>query len=874
MRLAMSVKTKSVRSPAITDLVSQAFPGTTQCYGLISLTIGALGKYNKIFDEFSIIMDEAATFLGRLLKFLQNPSGGYFLEKQNRATVYDILQYFVLVLALSFSFVKKRNKVGLMLKVALFDEDAGVAEAHRQMKNKISAFTCEEIDQIMKSVSRMEGGVQQLNDKSDQTNAALARLEKSDRDNARKGKESEDLALIRDCFAITAETWSDKFHSLAPQVDPDTGGWLIQNDKRRNFAKWIDAEQPAPTNVFTLKGDSGFGKTFLCTHIIRHLQSRYQENNRGLKAMVAYYYFDTASKHGQSTDRAIKSILWQLASARALFAKALARKDLRTASSQDIGSLWEQMASDMRQHLDDPIFVILDGLDEDEARLDPQKPLTTIVRSQMPEREHVGSQFRFLLSGRQNGINAVKEDGCGDMAVVALGPAPIRHGTMASLASYGPYKIGPTLPNEEDLLQVTGKRLDAMRHLPWSSDKELQGLRMELPKRLVRGVQGNFVSLGFRLAEIEQCSSVEGIREILDRADEDVSKFLMRETANLNRSLDGRERDELNEILIWALGCIDPPSCEMLEAVLQLKCEKRVFVHKQILGPFRPLLTLDERDSVVLRSDDVESVVTGGSKQISKDVLAAEIAVIRKVVKTFCEEDLYDRFGFHDFFEDRVGTNAGRIHVSKAEVHVNILRICLQAIGQRREGSSHAQLQNYALDNFLWHLNQVSLSGTEATLKKEVGFQLVHLLREPELIRRWWSSNRIRRLARDFRPKGESLRLVRAWLTDKSVQDGLKTSPSVFHWIQRAVNEVKTVDDVENAGDSHLLSHILDTIVKIYLCDMETNTWTSTAFACIHRIYAQVCILSSRGFNHLAANQANQYAGALFRLSITSRKHA
>lgn len=125
-----------------------------------------------------------------------------------------------------------------------------------------------------------------------------------------------------------------------------TGKWLIDYSPFSRWAEFMDSSHSA---VLSIKAPEGFGKSFLCSVVIKHLQDLHRGQNR---ASVAYYYFqkDDFASGKLNVNVALKSILFQLAAA----TTALGRESAKLVQKASVlkpelgrtGELWNQLMTD------------------------------------------------------------------------------------------------------------------------------------------------------------------------------------------------------------------------------------------------------------------------------------------------------------------------------------------------------------------------------------------------------------------------------------------------------------------------------------------------------------------------------------------------
>ena len=276
---------------------------------------------------------------------------------------------------------------------------------------------------------------------------------------------------------------------------------------------------------------------------------------------------------------------------------------------------------------------------------------------------------------------------------------------------------------------------------------EASALRDRIPSELAIGVRGDFVTLGYNLEEIKTARTVRQTEEILDRANETREDAIAREIKNLNQTLSREEIDEVNEMLNWIMGAMEVGSLgwvdtKCLQGLLLLKTETAALVSlaTQITSNYGALLQANESEFVTLVSDNIGDYLLVSSRddrQIQHsnvEVQETEVAIIKRVVNTFCGDDLYRRFNFEKFFDSIGGEKALRIDVDEDAVHIKIILACLIALCDKHDDKDLIGLHDYARIWLFEHLKKIDLDSASEVALKEIGPKLCKLLMEPAFI--------------------------------------------------------------------------------------------------------------------------------------------
>ncbi|KAJ7889160.1 hypothetical protein B0H14DRAFT_3429814 [Mycena olivaceomarginata] len=161
-------------------------------------------------------------------------------------------------------------------------------------------------------------------------------------------------------------------HDAAQKRHPNTGLWLF---KRMEFMEWIYARN----SLLWLEGISGSGKTVLSSTIIATLRSRAEP--------LAYFYFDTNNSEQRTVTQLLRLLVWQI-SARGPSLDTILNKLWRFYSDgQDLPTdtaLISDALIPILKEFTEPVYIVLDALDECSERDRLLTTITTILDADLP----------------------------------------------------------------------------------------------------------------------------------------------------------------------------------------------------------------------------------------------------------------------------------------------------------------------------------------------------------------------------------------------------------------------------------------------------------------------------------------------------------
>ena len=858
----------------VAQAASAMFPGTNQVMGGISFLVNLTQDYAKIFSGFVVIMERISAFLGRMKVYLDSkiPSGGVVLDKRLRADVYEVLHHFILTLAHTHKLsTSKMARAKLMAGLFFFGDDQGVQSSLAALEVKIANVSRMEITVILQEVSEAARDVRRVEAKIDKMGEGVNRIEVTlqAEQERRLTKEQSDQNAQRLKELLKPDegnSWTKVHGNLQSQIVQSTGSWLLDN--HTSFRRWMDSKETTP-NVFVLSGEEGYGKSCLSSAVVHRLLEKYPKGISDHRVAVAYYYFQRDTKERSTVEQALRDVLFQLTQYDTGYAKKIASA---TTESKDLSKpldLWKAFVDEMRSKTNNTFYIVLDGVDEPDSETD--RPLATIVQDLMAERPSQSQlQVRLFMSGRPSELQKIQGRVNASIPEVALGSRP----------------GSAEMPiNEHDIVSYIDSRIKNMDIFQTSANDEVTALQNRIPAELAAGVKGDFVRLSYKLNEISRCTRVRQIELILERANETREDAIKRQISSLNASLSKDEIEELNEILNWLLGAIDVEAVgwvdtECLEGVLLLKTGTPAVVSlaKQITSKYASLLDLDKRDFVTLVSDDIRQYLVSTARMfqqmqpLSSEVQVAEIAIVKRVIGTFCGDDLYKRFNFEAFFESLGGEKAAKIQIDERSVHYRILHSCLVVLCEKPSEPSLKSLREYARLYFVEHLRRIDKQTLDNASLKWVRTQLARLLTDPEPIDAWWNAQYFGILQDDWMDDevddedeeeedeeaddnsveggsdGEQEKEGSAKSDDKEDEDDDEETPkymdTIADWLRDA-----PIDGIESTGRTWLLdalsnqkpnNQLFIRVLRRLAERWYGGTPAFETFTCVYRLYIQV----------------------------------
>lgn len=804
------------------NAASMVFGPSQQAFNAISFVITAVQQFDAVFANITALMERVSVFMEKLRIYLDDPNAATKLDKRLRLTVYRVLDHFLTILGLSHKLTHGwKGKLKLAVEIGAFGKDTGIQDSMARLETLISDVTSTEITVIVKDLSEAARNIRGVDRKLDQIAdaqektiaslghlevsqektvvslgnlevsqekavAALGQLETAERRRTADEEESKRLKKIKEDLNIDeakiAQYWVERQDEFWGKHIPDTGRWLL-NFTFPSFSRWANHED-TNVSVLSVRAKEGYGKSYLCSLVIHHLLERYAASPR---VGVAYYYFHREDKEKNPVNKAVKAIIWQLASARTalgreysnLVQKACDRKSEFGKTSD----LWQILVSDIAKSLTGTFYIVLDGVDETKG--EDGRPLASIIRDVLIPTDGSQLTIRIFLTGRPGALEFLSE---GTDAVIPQIKIEAQHDQ-------------PSL-NQEDILLYAEAKLNNMDIFKNEND-EKAALKERAKIELGKGVQGDYFALDYKLDSVEKSRNFKEVEEILKLAQESRTQAIAREIDHLNETLRPDEIREVNQLLGWDAVAQDSLTAQQYEAMLSLNAETQslISLEKQIRDRYSSLFDIDDSKIVTLRSADIRDYLTSeddkkatlddNSKAGEVVLREGEISLVKRILKkhfssVFGGDDIYEKFAFEDFFASKLGNEAVRIRMkSKLENECAMIQDCLTVMCDHNGEDRYAELLNYCFEWWGDHLAEVIEQIDEIALPtlQNVGRKLVRLLRETALIDAWWSTERMwldQYWVYDDPPITAA---VYKWLKHPTVHKGLADMPTEREWV-------------------------------------------------------------------------------------------
>ncbi|PGH00149.1 hypothetical protein GX51_05962 [Blastomyces parvus] len=770
---------------------SMVFGPSDLCFNAVSYLITAAQNYSKIFSGIAELFERISAFLERFEVYVRSKSLGVEVDFHLRKIIHELLRSFMRICALSIK-ISRENKFLLALEVFSFGSDKGIqaeldtleALVKREMGMGV-ALTLESakitegnvttgFGETKESLQTIDGKVDGVTGQLSRVSNILERREHTDRMNETDGASKRNSEKIKNALKIEREVWRNDQEEFMRIRVPTTGEWLLTDPQ---FTAWIGGKGDS-SPILALEAKQGYGKSFICSIAVRHLFQLHPPGHQDSRTSVAYYFFQKENKDEKSVNKALRAIVWQLTDNDVVYRKSVAAACNKPEEFGNSLELWKQLIFQFSTKTEATFFIVLDGIDE--AEMDTGHPLIEIIRDiTLIAREKRPLSIRLLLTGRPRAFMEMRNDPRITMSYITLGTR-----------------------NEDDIVKYIDSRMDHMEILRRSTLPDIQELRSSIRAKLTDGVGGDYFKLNFMLTEISKKRRRKEIEEALEHAGEDRLDTIAREIDRLNRTLGEEDIHELNVLLGFVIASIGAPTLEILEAVLLVKNGEGSLVplREQIEDKYSAFLEITSDGIVSITSDAIIDFFRNESLA-SKDLTPgrsgaalheAEVAIIRRFLRNVCDDELFNKFGFEEFFKLKLGKRAACINVDLDRAKVDILIYCLDAIvGEPSDKTD--RLVDYAFRFLADHLDEVDLALTAPEPKSYIGSRLIKLFFENKYIDTWWTLERMW-MDQMWVFEDENASITMKWFKDSAVVKGL--SEAEREWVNGLTSNSKPDDDL------------------------------------------------------------------------------
>ena len=777
-------------------------------------------KYKRIFSSLSELFRRVSDVLERCKIYLRLPPDT--IDISLRKIINEEMICFVDICALSIK-VLRGHKVLTALKVFAFDTDEGVSGQLNRLKDLV------EREDQMRATLGFEKQIHSQNlilesaEGNKKIRASVDKVlgleEKKEVENAQKAL----LAAIDaslDCASKEYSHLLEEYRETLGAKVQGSGDWL---EKHRLYKAWVGSgiSSSAPFLIMGLSGAQGHGKSFLCATIFERLEEMSSQIGEDLSCTSAAFY--TFGDQNTSLMKALKVLSWQIANADVVYRKTINFSN--SASANDLATLWDTLFAKLYKG-DSTCFLVLDGIDRiDNKSLREFTQLLAVLKSTSATWPRF--KLRLLLSGRDEAMHKVQLD----------------------MESESLFIIDIASKSENDLQTFIENGIENMPIFDQSSKKpEILELRETVLQTLMENTSGDFVTARLLLDEISGKQRPSEIKDILSRSGGNREDIITRKIELLNASLTADDVADLNELLTWVVFALRQLTIEEIEAAIRSRAselslwplaDKITQSYSSLLRIIRERYSEDEAPVLkvalvsssigdFLRTDAKSSTLTAIQNTATTDTVhELEVNIVRRFLESVCDPKLYEKFGFDEFFQQKLRGGARRIGINPDTAHSKILGACLEVMLAPKSLIENP-LDTYARSYFIDHLKEVDLSIIEPECKTEIGLQLMRFLTDNEIIQRWFDAEGSITTPYQCLYDDQNAESLLRWLQDSAVMECLSTDQCA--WVKSLSSKAQQ--------ETHVLEHITRERARRWLQSDEDSS--ARSFAAVYWYFTKV----------------------------------
>lgn len=680
----------------------------------MTFVIQAWRGYEGIFESLASLLEKCTEFLDRLTYYSE--SG---MDAKLTKVACQHLHFFVEICDRSLNLKSKRNKLKAFMK-QMFLNDDGVQDLLSRMESLVNKERGLVAAQTWKS----------SNDAASFSKDGLSLTKKvhnaivDDKNQLKRDKEMQKWkvaivdALECDRSVLDAdalEPWEKAWKRHKSDILEGTGDWLVQHP---SFKSWVAGSHPA-NPILGLEGGDGAGKTLLASNAILHLRKLKTMETSGSRVVVAHNFMESDSKTPDSSNDLIavsRNLMCQLALGDESFMKSVAVICEKAKDFKSPLDMWTQLLLENEDHanIDVTFFIVLDDLGDDIG-------MFTHLLQRFSDHKLV-QKTRILLTGRRKMFDTLYFAGGVVVDKIILGG-----------------------PNKKDIELYINNCMDGMEILKDTKRAGVVEMRAKILKELQESTNGDYYKISRVLDSISKTDEVEEIDEYLRNAGDTRPDQIERDIANLEKIRSPKEISEINEMILWTITGREWMNPSQMEAALALKAGTGTSLTSQrtslmsIESKIKTKYTLfhveygfiyfkasEMKDKIPLKNRDASDTMSSSG---FKEIQPAEINIIKHYLSTVCPNDLYQKFGFDEFFEQKMVRKGNYICQDPDNAEIVAALRCMACLIEDRPEKIRP-FYRYSLEYVLYHLTTTDLSLADRELKAEVGTQLVRLFTE------------------------------------------------------------------------------------------------------------------------------------------------
>ncbi|KXJ97314.1 hypothetical protein Micbo1qcDRAFT_230007 [Microdochium bolleyi] len=738
----------------IAEGASEVFGPSQMCFNALTFVLASWSAYAGLASNLTELLEKCAEFLERLTYYKDE------MDAKLACLACQNLRLFVEICSRIIALRKRHARLFAFTK-QLFLNDNSIQDVLDMM----SRLNAKESLLVNAQTWRI------VQDSSGKLNVLLEGQRKQRRDEemkewrrtivARLGFPESSLGSNREPLPL----WRNAYDRRKNGLVEGTGDWIAKNAQ---FVDWLSSEDPRHY-MLVIQGDSNSGKTSLLANILRNVLTSDQPGPTS-RAVCAYYFPEADRRKEDDEGGTIlevisRTLLFQIGTAYEAMTKRFISILESRADFQNVRDQWQRLFNDSRERLspDSTFYLFLDGVDEHISEIIPLLQTLSAVTD--------NKKIRILLNARPETVSnyLLRSPGL-DFATI-----PIREFNDDDVTKYIIHHMDNNLPitrAPQDRPGVNSWRATILSALKRACKGDFIKLNNSLKELsvvdLVDDIMAILEKAGQtrddliraeirRLNEMRTPAEISEINEIIYwiedgrqwfSADqlEALLSIKYRRARGISGSVSPRPFNDSRFVpspkvytqspKLSAFGAgqglgiaspVDEPSrsSSPIRSV-QPKFGISLLPFSQRLAEKYGLFRIGDAGNIDWKSSEYVALVpkhdglpTNATEQRGQ-VIQAEVDIVRHFLSTVCPPDLYDRFEFERFFEEKSGGSRECVHFDKSNSDLRIAITCLTILTEP-EMKLEVDLRYYAIWWLLDHMKATDLSRAHRELKASAG---------------------------------------------------------------------------------------------------------------------------------------------------------
>ncbi|KAK4238066.1 hypothetical protein C8A03DRAFT_44164 [Achaetomium macrosporum] len=409
-------------------------------------------------------------------------------------------------------------------------------------------------------------------------------------------------AKLAEYLSLSKESLDADYSFFQERCTPGTCTWILGN---ATLTGWMEDMTPKP-RVLWVRGNPGSGKSVLSSFLIQHVL------NSGVPCHYFFFRFMSQEKRGMSM--MLRSLAYQLAESTPAYAAKIqqleaAGTQLRTADYRNIWLLLFKQALFQIDHLDRPLYLAIDGVDEADRPASVIKLLADLHLTSLP--------IRLLLVSRPTDeLSSAFEE-------------------LAMKVKTGTIHIEGNPTDFRAYIDEVMKRGRAARH------------REYVTNQLLERAKGNFLWVHLAVQQVKSLLTKEEIETALTKLPSGMEALYDRMALSVAEASDPSNPELGRTILSWVACAQRLLTVEELRDALG--DETGVLeAHSEIIHRCGGFVTVDQQGRVAMIHETAREYLTSGAEKgrgLAIDVRSTNDTLLRCCIALLADEDQQREYG-------------------------------------------------------------------------------------------------------------------------------------------------------------------------------------------------------------------------------------